>query len=790
MAPNPAEAYYAAVVESAEDAFIGKDLNGIIEACNGAAERLFGYSADELVGRPVTMLIPPNLQGEEANILARIRRGERVEPFETTRLAKGGRPISVSLTISPVRNGRGEVIGASKIARDISDRKRAAETQAYLAAIVESSDDAIISKDLNGIIRSCNAAAERMFGYTSSELIGQSVMILIPPERRHEEVEIISRLRRGERVDHFETVRVTRQGTPIDISLTISPVFGPSGEIIGASKTARDITEKKRLERMVAAQEEWFRVTLGSIGDGVITSDLDGRVTFMNPVAEKLTGWPIEQARSRPIGEVFHIVNEETRVPATNPTSMVIAKGKRMELANHTVLISRDGTEWPIEDSAAPIRDDAEKVVGVVLVFHEVSGRRRMETERLAAAAERDRLLESERAARAEAERASRVKDEFVAMVSHELRTPLNAILGWTELLSRMHPDPVTLQHGLDVVARNTRLQAQLISDLLDISRIVSGKLRLEVENVNLQTIIDESIETVQRSAEARGVAINRRVIDPVETVGDPARLQQVFWNILANAIKFTPAGGRVDVELRALDSHAEINISDTGIGIRPDLQSGVFDRFRQIGSTATRRYGGLGLGLSIARHLVDLHAGAIRVWSEGEGKGTTFTIELPITARIPRSAPGTPREVGAAGRGEHVLLENIKVLVVEDEEDTRDLIQRILENHEALVFPAGSAPEALAMLEAVDPDILLSDLGLPDVSGYELIQTIRRRKDRLGNIPAIALTAFARTDDRTRALRAGFQTHLAKPIEPAELIVTIASFGNLLTSRSKSPLP
>ena len=276
--------------------FFAKDLDGRIQFCNAAAERLFGYRRAELFGQSVRILIPLERQSEEDELLSRIRRGVRVQNFETVRVAKDGRRIDVSLTISPIRDASGAIIGASKIARDITERKRLSLAQSYLAAIVESSDDAIIAKDLDGVITSCNPAAQRLFGYAATELIGQPVRMLIPPDRQYEEDEILARMRRGERIEHFETVRATKDGQPLDISLTVSPVRDESGAIIGVSKIARDITERKRAAAELALQQEWFRVTLGSIGDAVIATDANGNVSYMNATAEVLTGYPLAEA--------------------------------------------------------------------------------------------------------------------------------------------------------------------------------------------------------------------------------------------------------------------------------------------------------------------------------------------------------------------------------------------------------------------------------------------------------------------------------------------------------------
>jgi len=520
-----------------------------------------------------------------------------------------------------------------------------ADAQAYLAAIAESSDDAIIAKDLDGVIRWCNESATRMFGYSDDELIGQPVRMLIPPGRQHEEDDILARIRAGERIDHFETVRVRKDGTLIHISLTVSPVRNAAGTIIGVSKVARDITERIQAAAMTAA--------------------------------------------------------------------------------------------------------------------HQV---------------ERERLLESECLARSEAEKASRMKDDFVAMVSHELRTPLNAIMGWTQLMSQGRSDAAVIDRGLDVVARNTRVQAQLIADLLDVSRIVSGKLQLEIQPADMASILRDAIDAVHGEAAQKEITIVPSVgvgLTPIE--GDPSRLQQVIWNLLSNAIKFTPAGGRVTVDLSRRGEGLVLVVADTGAGIAPEVLPHIFDRFHQADRSITRRFGGLGLGLSIVKHLVQLHGGTVSATSPGPGAGTTITVELPAAATV-RLGHGAHPVLPRVDAHPAVALDGLRVLVVEDEPDTREFLSRLLSNHGASVRTAASAADAVAAFRQLRPDVLISDIGLPDVDGYQLIRQIRREdEDAPDDVPAIALTAYARSEDRTRALLAGFQDHLAKPLDAIELVRAVA---------------
>jgi signal transduction histidine kinase/CheY-like chemotaxis protein len=403
-------------------------------------------------------------------------------------------------------------------------------------------------------------------------------------------------------------------------------------------------------------------------------------------------------------------------------------------------------------------------------------------TNHRAADAERERQLEAERAARAEAERLSRVKDEFLATLSHELRTPLNAILGWAQVLGAPGVRPNDLAEGLATIERNARVQTQIIEDLLDMTRIVSGRIRLDVQRVDLASVIRAAIASLQPAADAKELRL-QQILDPHAgpVSGDPARLQQVVGNLLNNAIKFTPRGGRVQVVLERVNSHLEIAVNDTGQGIAPDLLPHVFDRSRPRDGTTTRRYGGLGIGLSMVKHLVELHGGYVKAKSGGENQGATFIVALPLAVvhdneseydrQHPRSTLSPPPET------ELPSLEGVKILVVDDEPDVRDILRRVLQQHHAAVYLASGASDAIAILRQERPDVLVSDIGMPNVDGYELIRVIRSLPpEQGGRTPAIALTAFARSEDRRRAMMAGFQVHMAKPVEPPELVATVAS--------------
>jgi PAS domain S-box-containing protein len=521
-------------------------------------------------------------------------------------------------------------------------------------------------------------------------------------------------------------------------------------------------------------QREKLRVTLASIGDAVIATDAEGRVTFMNHIAESLTGWRHEDASMRPLADVFNIINEQTRQTVENPAPRVMCEGQIVSLASHTALITKDGTERPIDYSEAPIKDAKGKTVGAVLVFHDITKRKQEEDER-------SRLLASERAARREAEEASRLKDEFLSTLSHELRTPLISINGWTQLLREGKISGERAERALESIECNAKSQTQLVNDLLDVSRIITGKTRLDFGPLRLGSVIEAAVESVRPSAEAKEIQLSALLdpaADPVS--GDAERLQQVVWNLLSNAIKFTQKGGRVQVRLERVDSHVEIIVADDGQGINPEFLPHVFDRFSQEEGGSDRQHGGLGLGLAIVRHLVELHGGTVHADSAGLGQGATFTITLPVIP-VRMAAPDGKRE---AEHGRATPSKNLpsirggRVLLVDDNADGRELVEEMLDQGGAETRTASSAAEALAILDGWRPDALISDIGMPGEDGYALIEKLRSRERERGErlLPAIALTAYVRAEDRLRTLSAGYQAHVSKPVDMAELLTVIAS--------------
>ena len=488
---DPATLRLAAVVASSEDAIVTETLDGSIETWNRSAERLFGYSAAEVIGRPIEIIVPPEVRATGENSSLRVLTGQTAKHFETIGLTRDGQRIPISVSLSVVVAPEGDVIGTSRIIRDISAQRTLERDTLRLAAIVNSSEDAIVSKDLNGIVQTWNRAAERMFGYAAEEIIGRPIRLIIPQDRQTEEDKVLATIRAGGAVEHFETVRQRKDGTLIEISLSVSPVRARDGTVIGASKIARDISEQRRL-------------------------------------------------------------------------------------------------------------------------LHQ-------------------------------AEEAARSKDEFLAMLSHELRTPLNAVLGYTRMLRDGRYTDERREQVVEIIERNARVLSQLVSDVLDVSSIVTGKVRLALDACNVAVPLQAALDIVRPSADAKGVAL--RLTAPEEPAlarCDVDRMQQVFWNLLSNAVKFTPRGGVVQATLAADDSVVAVVVTDTGIGIRPESLPFLFQRFWQVESVHTRSVGGLGLGLALARHFVELHGGTISAASEGEGRGATFTVALPrmSSAATKQSSP------------------------------------------------------------------------------------------------------------------------------------------------------
>ena len=682
-----------------------------------------------------------------------------------------------------------------------------------LAAIIETSDDAIVAKDLQSTILDWNPAAERMFGYTAEEAVGRSIRIIIPPDRQDEEDAVLDRIRRGERVDHYETIRQRKDGSPVAISLTVSPIRDSRGVVIGASKIARDITERKRAEQ--EREREHRRMVFFARVAETLSKTLDYQQTLKSIAAlavPHIADWCAVDV----VQEDAEI--KQLAVAHVDPAKVKLANEIRRRYENPSSPYSvpyviRTGTPALIPEIsdamiAASARGDQERIAmvkslgltsylcvpmmsggrvrGALTLATGESGRRYDEDDlrfaqdlaaRAALAVENARSYE-------ELQRANRVKDEFLGTLSHELRTPLNAIVGYARIARSGMITGEQMPRALETIERNAAALTQMVEDILDVSRIVAGKMRLNVQPVELPLVLHEAIETMTPAAEAKHIRI-RPVVDPQvgPISGDPDRLRQIIWNLLSNAIKFTPKEGQIQIRLERINSSVEIIVSDTGVGIAADFLPHIFERFRQAEGGPSRQHSGLGLGLSIVRNLVELHGGTVSASSNGPDTGATFRVRLPVMIVHPPSPPEKrvhPRhERPVRPAGPLPDLNGVHVLAVDDEPDSLRLLSEILGAAGARVTTASSGAAALEKIEQLKPNVVLADLGMPLMDGFELIQRLRRSADaRVREIPAAALTAYGRTEDRARTLQSGFEMHLAKPVDPVELASAVQALA------------
>jgi two-component system, chemotaxis family, CheB/CheR fusion protein len=636
--------------------------------------------------------------------------------------------------------------------RTVEERKQADQVSAHLAALVTSSSDAIISKDLDGIVTSWNEGANLVFGYTSDEMVGQSIRRLIPADIQAEEDFILSRIGAGERIEHYETVRLRKDGTKIDVSLTISPVKDSSGRIIGASKIAHDVTEQRRIQDALRESQDRLLGLINSAMDAVIVVDARQQIVLFNPAAEQMFGCPAAEAVGSPLDRFIPASVREAHRRHIEKFGSTGATTRRMGQLGALSGVRANGDEFPIEASISHMESGGEKLFTVIL---------RDISERKAAEAERETLLARERELRRAAEESNRLKDEFLATMSHELRNPLNVILGYSELLLRteeFRKSSQLAQMG-EALRRNALAQSHLIRDLLDLSRLRSGKLALNAETISVITAINNAVETVRADAAAKQIEIQIEVPDGALFVeGDLLRLEQIIWNLLTNAVKFTPAGGRI--VLRAIREAEDVvlSVTDTGQGIDAEFLPHVFEMFRQADASTSRAQSGMGIGLALVRQLVELHGGRVEAKSAGVGQGTCFTVWLPHSVRgRMSSAPLLDFTAEQLGR--------LDVLVLDDSEDTTEMLRHLLEQTGALVTTATSGADALRIASEREFDIVLSDISMPGMDGFEFVRRLRELPGKK-DVPVLALTGFGRPEDISRAQSEGFFSHLTKPFD------------------------
>ena len=649
--------------------------------------------------------------------------------------------------------------------------------------LVESVKDyAIFMLDPGGHVLTWNAGAERFKGYTATEIVGQHFSRFYPPEALQSGLPA-HELEVAQATGTFEDEgwRVRKDGTLFWANVVITALRDRTGTLVGFAKVTRDLTQRRHHEESLRQSEERFRLLVEGVSEyAIFMLDVNGFVASWNAGAQRIKGYAANEIIGRhfstfypPDARQSGWTEHELQVAAE--TGRFVDEGWR---------IRKDGTSFWAAVTITALRDPHGRLLGFAKLTRDLTGQKHVEALEIAGQ-EREAILEAERSARIEAQRATLIKDEFLATLSHELRTPLSSILGWTQILKRKADaiTPADLKRGIEVIDRNARAQVRLIDDLLDLNRIMAGKVRLDLKQSSLLDIVQTVVESAEPAARAKGIHLEVRLDpDTPPLAADAGRLQQVVWNLLSNAIKFTANDGHVDVVLQRAGPYAVLRVSDTGIGIAASFLPRVFDRFAQSDASTTRRFGGLGLGLAISKQLVELHGGTIRASSPGEGHGATFFVELPLGEQPARAdaAPAGPESEEASRSPAPALpmLDGIRVLVIDDEPDGRELLRRVLQDQAAIVTAVSSGDEALGELRTAKPHLIVSDIGMPVMDGYQFMRSLRAREAKGERIPAVALTAFARAEDRKRALLAGYQAHLAKPFDVAELVLVAADLA------------
>lgn len=629
---------------------------------------------------------------------------------------------------------------------------------------------AVVQWDCHLCVTRWSSAAEKIFGWQAEEVLGKYIQDLhiVYEEDIPVVAQVSDRLLSGQESQIIQYNRnYTKDGKVIDCEWYNSTITDENGSVTSVLSLVLDVTERTNAEQVIRESELKFRTLADIMPQMVWITRPDGYNEYFNQRWYDYTGKTLAQSIGEGWQNILH-PDDLARTIAVWQNCLQTGTSYNIEYR----LRRSDGEyRWHL-GKALPLHEQDGKIVkwfGSCTDIHD----QKLVIE------ERAQALERERAARIELERASQMKDEFLAIVSHELRSPLNGILGWSRLLRTRKLPPDKIEQALESIERNAQAQTQLIEDLLDISRIIRGNIRLNLRPTSLIPVIQAALDTVRPVANNKSISIDSQLDVDVTVSGDPERLQQIVWNLLSNAVKFTPEGGRVEIRLEQTETSVQIQVIDTGKGISPEFLAYVFERFRQADSTTTRNQGGLGLGLAIVRNLVELHSGTVCVASQGEGKGATFTVKLPI---LPTSFNITAEQILIQRQttwDTNIQITGLKILVVDDEPDTREFIQTALEQYGATVSTASSAREALELLPIFKPDVLLSDIGMPGEDGYSLIRQIRTRPPEQGrNVPAAALTAYARQSDRLQALSAGFQIHISKPIEPIQLLKIVASLA------------
>jgi PAS domain S-box-containing protein len=733
-----------------------------------SAERLFGWESHEVMGKRVSdwdLVFPDDLEAVFEVGYRQRQAKERHGVSRNRNYTKDGKVLHCEWYNSTLYDNDGHLVSILSLVLDVTPSKRIEhalrESEEQYRLLFESNPHSMWVYDLETLkFLAVNDSAIDHYGYSREEFLSMTIQDIRPPE----DVEVLSAYLSSPNagLDRAGEWRHRKKdGAIMNVEITSHRLdfLGRPAEFV----LANDITERKRAESALLESEDRYRDLVDNSHELMCTHDLDGRVISVNPWAAHVLGYPQEaliglNVREGLTTEYRDQFEEYIQAIKTDGYARGIMQVKtaygEVRLWEYYNTLRTEGVETPIVRGMA----------------HDVTERRQ--------------ALVREKEARLEAEAANRLKDEFLSTLSHELRTPLTAIIGWSKLLMQGDVDPEKQPLALETIVRNAQAQGQLINDLLEVSRIITGKLHLNFSPCQLQPVIEAAIESIRPTAEAKGIKL-KALFEPRAGLvsGDADRLQQVVWNLLSNALKFTPSGGVVQVKFQRANSHLEIVVSDSGEGIKPDFLPHVFERFRQADGSTTRAHGGLGLGLAIVRHLVELHGGSVRAESDGEKKGATFTVKLPVLLPDDQKYVGeiqpkqsTPLDLTRSEPSS--ALKGVRILVVDDEEDARELVSTMLGRYGAVVQTAASTTEALEFLDSWNPRVLIADIGMQGEDGYALIRRVRALPGKPGAIPALALTAYARIEDRARALAAGFQVHLSKPIDSAQLAASVSKLA------------
>ena len=751
----------AAIIESSDDAIVSKDLSGNITSWNPGAERIFGYSAEEVVGRPVTILMPEDRQDEEPSILERIRRGERVAHYETVRRRKDGSLVDISLTVSPIRDAEGRIVGASKIARDISERRRAEErlrrSEEQYGRLTSLLPVGVYTCEADGTISYYNEQAARLWGRApepgdTDERFCGSLKLFLPGSETplpHPDCPMAVALREGRSYRNEEVVLERPDGSRVTALVNIDPVLDSGGGVIGAVNVFHDITGIKRAERELREEKENLQTLLETLPIAVFLAH--------DPECKHIAG-------NRAAGQLLRMHPDRnlslTAPPDELPAHFTVWKNGE-PVPPDLLPIQRAARGETVKDEELEVRfDDGSLLYELVSAqpLHGADGRPRGA---IACILDVTELKLKESALR----EADRRKDEFLATLAHELRSPLAPIVAGLEIMSMVPDDAEIISRTRQTMERQATQLVTLVDDLLNVSRITRGKFELRRRVVELGDIVETAVEAIRPVMERSGLTIVSSLPDgPVHLQADPHRISQVLSNLLSNAAKYTPSGGRVDISLEHDDHHATVSVADTGIGIPPEMAEGIFAMFAQIDRPQERGHMGLGIGLTLARSLVEMHGGTLSVQSDGVGKGSTFSVRLPLLPEAPQAQDG-PRPAWTRS----TTADARRVLVVDDNEAMVDALSTMLRLMGNEVRTATNGQRAVEVAEEFRPDVVLMDLGMPVMSGYEAARRIRAEPwgERM---QLVALTGWGQEEHKQRTLDAGFDRHVVKPVRPADL--------------------